>query len=204
MKYTSFNGGIEISFQFMVMSRNVTKLKYVVYMLFILVFIFHSIAANNKELSSEHLNIPGYLHNNKIFVEQNHRFGIACNSSKKIKACSISSPYNALFSINHEFNQSWYEGGRIFISIKDPYSCIATVDMANASDTGEWKCILPVKGIKEGYVNEYKMYNVSVVSCKNTYFFIYVPISIIFCMLVVIFRLYTVYCESPFAECFAN
>ena len=72
--------------------------------------------------------------------------------------------------------------------------------MANASDTGEWKCILPVKGINEGYVNEYKLYNVSVVSCKNTYFFIYVPISIIFCMLVVVFGLCSVYSESLFAE----
>ena len=108
------------------------------------------------------------------------------------------------FSINHEFNKSWYEGGRIFISIKDPYSCIATVDMANASDTGEWKCILPVKGINEGYVNEYKLYNVSVVSCKNTYPFMYVPISIIFCILIVMLGLYAVYFESFFAESSVN
>ena len=186
------------------MLRNVIQLKYVVGILFILVLILHSIAANNKELSSEYLNTPAYLHDNKIFVEQNQTFGIVCNSSKRIKACSISSPYNAFFSINHEFNQSWYEGGRIFISIKDPYSCIATVDMANASDTGEWKCILPVKGVNEGYVNEYKLYNVSVVSCKNTYFFIYVPISIIFCMLVVVFGLCSVYYESLFAESSVN
>ena len=117
------------------MLRNATQLKYVLCILFILVFIFHSIAANNTELSPERVNTPEYLHSNKIFVEQNKTFGIVCNSSKKIKACSISSPYNALFSINREFNQSWYEGGRIFISIKDPYSCIATVDMANAYAT---------------------------------------------------------------------
>ena len=43
--------------------------------------------------------------------------------------------------------------------------------MANASDTGEWKCTLPVKGVNEGYVNESKLYNVSVVSCKDTHFF---------------------------------
>ena len=184
----------------MAMLRNAMQLKYVVCILFILVFIFHSIAANNTELSPERVNTQEYLHSNKIFVEQNKTFGIVCNSDKQIKACSISSPYNALFSINREFNQSWYEGGRIFISIKDPYSCIATVDMANASDTGEWKCILPVKGINEGYVNEYKLYNVSVVSCKNTYFFIYAPISIIFCMLVVVFGLYSVYSEFLFAE----
>ena len=97
MKYTSFNGGIETKFQFMAMLGNVTQLKYVVCILFILVFIFHSIAANNKELSSEYLNTPGYLHDNKIFVEQNQTFGIVCNSSKKIKACSNSSPYNAFF-----------------------------------------------------------------------------------------------------------
>ena len=200
MKDTSLNGGIDTKFRFMTMLRNVIQLKYVVGILFILVLILHSIAANNKELSSEYLNTPAYVHDNRIFVEQNQTFGIVCNSSKRIKACSISSPYNAFFSINHEFNQSWYEGGRIFISIKDPYSCIATVDMANASDTGEWKCILPVKGINEGYVNEYKLYNVSVVSCKNTYFFIYAPISIIFCMLVVVFGLYSVYSESLFPE----
>ena len=84
----------------MAMLRSVTQLKYVVCILFIPVFIFRSIAADNKELCLEHLNTPEYRHSNKIFVEQNKTFGIACNSSKKIKACSIYSPYNALFSTN--------------------------------------------------------------------------------------------------------
>ena len=67
------------------MLRNVIQLKYVVDILFILILILHSIAANNKELSSEYLNTPAYLHDNKIFVEQNQTFGIVCNSSKQIK-----------------------------------------------------------------------------------------------------------------------
>ena len=97
LKYTSLNGGIDTKFRFMTMLRNVIQLKYVVDILFILVLILHSIAANNKELSSEYLNTPAYLHDNRIFVEQNQTFGIVCNSSKRIKACSISSPYNAFF-----------------------------------------------------------------------------------------------------------
>ena len=84
MKYTYVNAGIDTKFRFRTMLRNVIQLKYVVGILFILVLILHSSAANNKELSSKQLNIPGYLHDNKIFVEQNHRFGRAYNSSKKI------------------------------------------------------------------------------------------------------------------------
>ena len=60
----------------MTMLRNVIQLKYVVGILFILVLILHSIAANNKELSSEYLNTPAYVHDNRIFVEQNQTFGI--------------------------------------------------------------------------------------------------------------------------------
>ncbi len=55
----------------MTMLRNVIQLKYVVDILFILILILHSIAANNTELSSEYLNTPEYHHDNKIYVEQN-------------------------------------------------------------------------------------------------------------------------------------
>ena len=41
--------------------------------------------------------------------------------------------------------------------------------MGNATYTGEWACILPAKGIKEGYVNDYKMYIASVISYKRTH-----------------------------------
>ena len=97
LKYSSLNGGIGSKFRFMTMLGNVIQLKHVVGILFIRVLIMHSIAANNTELRSEYLNTPEYLHDNKIFVEQNQTFGIVCNSSKRIKACSISSPYNAFF-----------------------------------------------------------------------------------------------------------
>ena len=144
----------------------------------ILIFIFHSIAGDNKALGLEHGNPSSSNNENKIFVEQNHTFGITCNSNNEIKACSFVTPDNNLLTITHNFNQTWFEGGRIFIAIKNPYTCIITVQLANTNDMGEWKCILPVKSV-EGYVNEYKLYNVSV-SYKNTYLFIYAPVSIIF------------------------
>ena len=111
----------------------------------ILIFIFHSIAANTKQLRLGHDNPSSSNNDNKIFVEQNQTFEITCNSNNEIKACSFVTPNNTLLTITHNFNQTWFEGGRIFIAIKNPYTCIVTVQLANTNDVGEWKCILPVK-----------------------------------------------------------
>ena len=40
---------------------------------------------------------------------------------------SVVTPYNVHLSINYEFNQTWYEEGRIYISLEDPRSCIISI-----------------------------------------------------------------------------
>ena len=84
----------------------------------ILIFIFHSIAADNKALGLEHNNPSSSNIDNKIFVEQNQTFGITCNSNNEIKACSFVTPNNSLLTITHNFNQTWSEGGRILSQLR--------------------------------------------------------------------------------------
>ena len=171
----------------------IITLKCVAYTVCILIFILRSTVAHNKESESKVFDVISYNNNNNIFVEPDKSFEFSCNSTNEVKACTVVTPYNAYLSINYEYNQTWYEEGRIYISLEDHHNCIVSIEMANESDSGEWRCVLPVMGAEGYLINESRSYDVSV-SYKNTYLFVYAPISVIFCLSIVIIILYLMCC----------
>ena len=172
----------------------IITLKCVAYNICILIFILHSTVAHNKESESKVFHVISYNNNNNnIFVELDKSFEFSCNSTNEVKACTVVTPYNAYLSINYEYNQTWYEEGRINISLEDHHDCIVSIVMANESDSGEWRCVLPVMGAEGYLINESRSYDVSV-SYKNTYLFVYAPLSVIFCLSIVITILYLMCC----------
>ena len=163
----------------------IITLKCVAYTVCILIFILSSTDAHSKESESKVFHVISYNNNNNIFVEPDNSFEFSCNSTNEVRACTVVTPYNAYLSINYEYNQTWYEEDRIYISLEDHHNCIVSIEMGNESDSGEWRCVLPVMGADGYLINESRSYNVSV-SYKNTYLFVYAPLSVIFCLSIVI------------------
>ena len=124
----------------------IITLKCVAYTVCILISILHSTVANTKVPESEVLDVILY---NNIFVESDKIFEFSFNSTSEVEACTSVTPYNAHLSINCEFNPTCYEESSIFISLEDPHSCILSIQMANESDSWEWRCVYQLREQKD-------------------------------------------------------
>ena len=95
----------------------IITLKCAAYTVCILICILHSTVANTKESESKVFDVISY---NNMFVETDKTFEF---STSEVKYCTVVTSYNAHLSINYESNQTWYKGGRIYISLEDPQLC---------------------------------------------------------------------------------
>ena len=107
----------------------------------------------------------------KIYVQTNHSFETFCTSISNMKACTIVTPYNKVYSVFQTHVTDCFENNRICISLSDPYKCSIKFHVVIDRDNGVWQCIFPQKEGK-GYSNVIDSFNISTFTSSKTKLFV--------------------------------